>query len=186
MYKREDEVTDTAYLDFDEFSTETLKDVSEKYSYENDVVDSKMKEKFKYNSDEDDGSGGSDETNNVMNGKTTKKKFSETNVVNLEKLLLFDDKKNGNVISLKKPKTKTPLIVVKTVKDLNNVYKHKNGEINNDRNDEDRRKKYDVEEEKIKEYLMRNDTAVIYQEPVDQKVKDVFIVFLLGYFFVMC
>lgn len=98
----------------------------------------------------------------VINGTYNNKK--ETNNSGLQQLLLETPKRNGDCSpSLKE--SKTPVIVVKTISDINNVsdFKTKNGGRKFDGKSEP------TEEEKIKEYLKRSDTAVIYQEPVEQQ-----------------
>ncbi|KAK6631638.1 hypothetical protein RUM44_006167 [Polyplax serrata] len=100
----------------------------------------------------------------LMNGTL---RHSETNG-SLQQLLMLDNTKRNGEITPSLKKSKTPLIVVKTVNDLNNICnsRPKNGERKLLE-----KKDLSEEEEKIKEYLKRGDTAVIYQEPVDQKAK---------------
>lgn len=102
-----------------------------------------------------------------LNGLAKKEPLLNGTNGSLQHLLLLDNaKKNGDISpSLKEPKT--PVILVKTVNDLNNICDSKSK--NSDRKFFDR--KEESEEERIQEYLKRGDTAVIYQEPVDQKAK---------------
>lgn len=109
----------------------------------------------------------------VINGTFNNKK--ETNNSGLQQLLLIENpKRNGDCSpSLKEPKT--PVIVVKTISDINNFsdFKPKNGGKRFDGKCEP------SEEEKIQEYMKRSDTAVIYQEPVEQQAQGKRIIFRL-------
>lgn len=97
-----------------------------------------------------------------VNGVVKKEKASvindkrETNL-GLQQLLLLEKPKTNGDCSPCLKESKTPVIIVKTVNDLNN------GDF---RGKEERREA--SEEERIQEYLRRSDTAVIYQEPVEQ------------------